>query len=238
VGSNIYTIGVEDGTYVPGVTAESFQNGTHSHTGSASSILDGDTGELLGNWGTASSLRSTLISYSQLLTGSFSDVPAGHYAYDAVTCAIDKGITNGTGSGKFSPDSTCTTGQILTFLYRALEEPAWSGQASLEDAQPTDYFYNSVHWAKEQGLLAGEYSYPSSDCTRAQVVTYLWKLAGSPVVSGGTSFSDVAANSDYAQAVRWAVKNGVTDGTSATTFSPNQICTRAQIVTFLYRVYG
>jgi hypothetical protein len=219
--------------------AMTWYSSTHSQVALSNQLLDVDTGELLGNWGTASSLRSILTNYAQKAaaqSGTFSDVPSSHYAYAAVTWAIDKGITNGTGAGKFSPNSTCTNGQILTFLYRANGSPLASG-SSFSDVSASDYFYAPAYWAKSHSLVSGSKLNPSAPCTRAQVVTYLWKLAGSPAVSGGTSFSDVAANADYAQAVRWAVQNGVTDGTGDGKFSPNSTCTRAQIVTFLYRVY-
>jgi hypothetical protein len=213
---------------------------THEHTALANQLIESFTWELSGNWGTASALRSVLTNYAQeaaVQSGTFSDVSSGHYAYDAVTWAIDQGITNGTGAGKFSPNLTCTTGQILTFLYRANGSPSASG-SSFSDVSASDYFYAPSCWAKIQGLVSGSKLAPSSPCTRAQVVTYLWQLAGSPAVTSSASFTDVPSSASYAQAVQWAVEQGITNGTSTTTFSPDTTCTRGQIVTFLYRAYA
>ena len=158
----------------------------------------------------------------------FDDVAANAYYCDAVQWAVDKGVTSGTSKTAFSPDSTCTQGQILTFLWRANGSPKPAGAVS-----GSQYYAAAVQWAKEQGLLDGAFS-ADSPCTRAMAVTYLWKLAGSPQ-AGASGFKDVAADAACAQAVSWAVEKGVTSGVSADQFAPGRSCTRGQIVTFLYR---
>ena len=314
--------------------------------------------------------------------GGFTDVKAGAYYEDAVKWAVDKEITSGTSATTFSPDSTCTVAQILTFLWRANGSPEPTGRNPFSDISNKDYFYKAAIWATSKGLVSGSKFNGNTPCTRSMVVTYLWKLAGSPVVSsdnekyaalnirgetgneftlsfeaaiqkrgvvqicrdtwddigkpvyhtgvaeqecqliivrpgskvtvssiagialghsdavlaepfpvdgngvfhpqpsetpafmttgnlsedayliegnkqmylvvtndnihkkaltnalGNSSFSDVSPNAVYAQAVVWAVNQGITAGTSDTTFSPNAICTRGQIVTFLYRAMG
>lgn len=166
---------------------------------------------------------------------SFTDVP--NWAKEAVDWAVAKKITNGTSKGKFSPNDTCTTAHILTFLYRAKGAPAVTIANPFTDVKVSDYFYGPAVWAAEQGLVSGNTLDPNAPCTRSAVVTYLWKLAGSPAVQYDNRFTDVAANAEYAQAVAWAVANNVTNGMSRTTFAPANTCTRGQIVTFLYRAY-
>ena len=167
--------------------------------------------------------------------GGFADVLIGSPYAKAIDWAVEKKITNGTSQTTFSPDEECTTAQILTFLWRAMGEPAPAGSANpFSDVKDTDYFYKAALWAREKGLVSGSKFDPDTPCTRASTVTYLWKLAGSPAAQGA-GFSDVPANAPYAQAVAWAVGKGVTNGTSPTTFSPGDTCTRGQIATFLYR---
>ena len=114
-------------------------------------------------------------------------------------------------------------------------EPAPAGSANpFSDVKAEDYFYKAALWAREKGLVSGGKFDPDTPCTRASTVTYLWKLAGSPAAQGG-GFSDVPASASYAKAVAWAVEKGITNGTSPTTFSPGDTCTRGQIVTFLHR---
>ena len=158
----------------------------------------------------------------------FTDVPVGSYYADAVTWAVEEGITAGTGSNTFSPDNTCTTAEILTFLWRANGSPAPAGSdASVPAGQ---YYSDAANWALEQGLT--DRFTPNAPATRLDTVTYLWKLAGSPAAEGETPFTDLTGD---ARAVLWAMNEGITTGTGAATFSPGGICTRAQIVTFLYR---
>ena len=162
--------------------------------------------------------------------GGFTDVKTGDYFADPVLWAVEKKITAGTSATTFAPNATCTQSQILTFLWRAKGEPKPTGTVS-----GTQYYATAAQWAKEQGLTDNFSA--EADCTRAMVVTYLWKLAGSPK-TGTSNFSDVPTNADYAQAVAWAVEQGITSGTGNGRFSPNSTCTRGQIVTFPYRAFA
>lgn len=167
--------------------------------------------------------------------GGFTDVKAGAYYADAVNWAVDKKITSGTTAATFSPNNTCTVGQILTFLWRANGSPAVSGRNPFSDAPSDSYYYKAALWANSKGLVSGGRLNPNAPCTRSMVVTYLWKLSGSPSVKGTAGFTDVPAGAAYGQAVAWAVRQGITSGATETTFNPNGTCTRGQIVTFLYR---
>ena len=171
-------------------------------------------------------------------TPVFTDVPASAYYYDAVLWAVENGVTEGTSATTFSPDMSCTRAQMVTFLWRAAGSPEPVTTTNpFTDVNSGVYYYNAVLWAVEQGITSGTSATtfaPDATCTRAQTVTFLYRAAGSPAVSGG-SFSDVSADAYYADAVAWAVSEGVTVGTSDTTFSPDMNCTRAQIVTFMYR---
>lgn len=168
----------------------------------------------------------------------FTDVPADAYYADAVSWAVENGITNGTSATTFGPDVSCTRAQMVTFLWRAAGSPEpTTANNPFTDVQAGSYYYDAVLWAVEQGITNGTSATtfsPDATVTRGQTVTFLWRANGSPAVSGG-SFSDVAADAYYADAVAWAVSEGITNGTSSTTFSPDMNCTRAQIVTFMYR---
>ena len=172
----------------------------------------------------------------------FTDVPNGAYYEDAVIWAVSEGITSGTTGTTFSPDASCTRGQMVTFLWRAAGSPAPESSVNpFTDVAADAYYYDAVLWAVENGITSGTSATtfaPDATCTRAQIVTFLWRSQASPAAGTANPFTDVAADAYYADAVLWAVANGVTDGTSATTFSPNSDCTRAQIVTFLYRAMG
>ena len=168
----------------------------------------------------------------------FKDVPVDAYYYEAVKWAAEQGITGGVGNGLFAPNQPCTRGQIVTFLWRAAGSPAPKSMSSFADV-PADAFYaKAVAWAVENGITGGtgdgKFS-PDATCTRAQSVTFLYRAAGSPKVSGSAEFGDVATNAYYADAVAWAAKNGITGGIGGGLFGSNNDCTRAQIVTFLYR---
>jgi len=167
-------------------------------------------------------------------SAGFSDVPSDAYYYDAVTWAVECGITSGTSVTTFSPNQNCTVAQILTFLWRTNGGPRPSGSNPFSDVKSTDYYASASIWAYEKGIVPGGTFGGNTPCTRSMAVTYMWKAAGGPSTKT-TNFTDVPAGADYAKAVAWAVEKGITSGTSATTFSPNQICTRAQIVTFLWR---
>ena len=169
----------------------------------------------------------------------FVDVPADAYYYDAVLWAADKEITGGTDAVHFSPDATCTRAQAVTFLWRAAGSPApKSSEMPFTDVAAGSYYETAVLWAVENGITKGTSDTtftPNAKCTRAQIVTFLWRSQKSPASGSVNPFTDVAADAYYANAVLWAVENGITAGTTAATFSPNNDCTRAQIVTFLYR---
>ena len=170
----------------------------------------------------------------------FKDVPVDAYYYEAVKWAAEKGITGGVGNGLFAPNQPCTRAQIVTFLWRAAGSPAPKNMSSFADV-PADAFYaKAVAWAVENGITGGtgdgKFS-PDATCTRAQSVTFLYRAAGSPAVSGTAEFGDVATNAYYADAVAWAAKNGITGGIGGGLFGSGNDCTRAQIVTFLYRNY-
>ena len=164
----------------------------------------------------------------------FTDVAESDYYYAPIQWAVENGVTTGTSATTFSPASTCTTAQILTFLWRAVGSPAPAGENPFSDVAEDVYYADAAVWAHEQGLVSGETFNGDAPCTRSAVVTYLWKLAEEPEAEAA-AFTDVAADADYAQAVAWAVEQGITTGTSDTTFSPDSTCTRGQIVTFLYR---
>ena len=168
----------------------------------------------------------------------FKDVPTDAYYYEAVKWAAEKGITGGVGNGLFAPNQPCTRAQIVTFLWRAAGSPAPKQMSSFTDV-PADAFYaKAVAWAVENGITGGtgdgKFS-PDATCTRAQAVTFLYRASGAPAVSGNAEFGDVATNAYYADAVAWAAKNGITGGIGGGLFGSDNDCTRAQIVTFLYR---
>ena len=168
---------------------------------------------------------------------AFADVPASAYYADAVKWAVEQGITSGTSTNTFSPDMSCTRAQIVTFLWRANGSPKADGANPFTDVSADAYYYDAVLWAVKEGITSGTSATtfaPDMTVTRGQTVTFLYRAAGAPAVSGG-SFADVAADAYYADAVAWAVKEGITSGTGATTFSPDAACTRGQIVTFMYR---
>lgn len=166
---------------------------------------------------------------------TFSDVPAGAYYADAVHWAVEQRITVGTSATTFSPDATCNRAQILSFLWRANGSPEPTIRNPFQDVKDSDYFYKAALWAAEKGMVSGSIFDSAIPCTRASTMEYMWKNVGKPNTTVKTNFIDIPADADYMQAVAWAMENGVTAGTSATTFSPDTICTRGQIVTFLYR---
>ena len=169
----------------------------------------------------------------------FTDVPSGAYYEDAVIWAVKKGITSGTSATTFNPDGSCTRAQAVTFLWRAAGSPEPKSVAMpFTDVPAGSYFEKAVLWAVENGITKGTSDTtfsPDASCTRAQIVTFLWRAGGSPAVSGNSAFSDVASDVYYAAAVAWAEKNGVTGGIGGGLFGSDNTCTRAQIVTFLHR---
>ena len=167
----------------------------------------------------------------------FTDISKSDYFYDAVLWAADKGVTSGVTDTLFAPNASCTRAQMVTFLWRANGSPVVDYAMNFTDVPADAYYADAVRWAVSKGITSGTSATtfaPDMTVTRAQTVTFLYRAAGTPAVSGG-SFADVDANAYYADAVAWAVSEGITSGTSATTFSPDAACTRGQIVTFLYR---
>ena len=171
---------------------------------------------------------------------TFIDVPDSAYYAEAVDWAVAKKITGGIGNKLFGPNDPCTRAQIVTFLWRAAGSPEPKAMSTFVDVSADAYYAKAVAWAVENGITGGtgdgKFS-PDAACTRAQAVTFLWRANGSPAVSGNAAFRDVAANAYYAAAVTWAEKNGITGGIGGGLFGSDHNCTRAQIVTFLYRSY-
>ena len=172
----------------------------------------------------------------------FIDVPAGSYYEDAVIWAVDKGITAGTSATTFNPNGICTRAQAVTFLWRAAGSPAAKSSAMpFTDVKAGSYYETAVLWAVENGITKGTSDTmfsPDATCTRAQIVTFLWRSQKSPAAGMANPFADVAADTYYIDAVLWAVKHNITVGTTFSIFSPDEECTRAQIVTFLYRAHN
>ena len=170
----------------------------------------------------------------------FRDVPTDAYYYEAVKWAQKKGITGGIGDGLFGPNQPCTRAQIVTFLWRAAGAPVVNYAMDLTDVPSDAYYAEAVRWALSQGITTGTADgrfAPDATCTRAQGMTFLFR-ASKASADGAPAFSDVATNAYYAEAVKWATDNGITTGTTSSTFSPGSGCTRAQIVTFLWRLYA
>ena len=188
----------------------------------------------------ASKVEVNAAFVKEVETSPFSDVSTSAYYYEAVKWAQEKGITGGVGNGLFGPNQPCTRAQIVTFLWRAAGSPAPKDMSSFADV-PADAFYaKAVAWAVENGITSGtsdgKFS-PDATCTRAQSVTFLYRASGAPAVSGSAAFSDVVADAYYASAVKWAEKSGITGGIGGGLFGSDNNCTRAQIVTFLFRAY-
>ncbi len=183
-------------------------------------------------------VKATFMEDNSMLN-FFYDVPNGAYFYEAVKWAVKNGITTGVGNDLFAPEQPCTRAQIVTFLWRAAGSPEPKTAVSFADVPAGSYYAKAVAWAIENGITNGmtETTFaPNATCTRGQSVTFLYRaLKGT--ASGSANFTDVKSDAFYADAVNWAVASDVTNGTSNTTFSPNADCTRAEIVTFLYRAY-
>ena len=175
-------------------------------------------------------------------TGVFVDVAEGSYYEEAVDWAVKNGITTGTGNNYFTPDGICTRAQAVTFLWRVAGSPTPKTEAMpFEDVLNGSYYYEAVLWAVENGVTVGTSATtfsPELTCSRAHIVTFLWRAANSPSAKTANPFTDVAADAYYIDAVLWAVKHKITVGTTLSTFSPDEGCTRAQIVTFLYRAHS
>ena len=206
-----------DGKSIGAVRVYTFENVRHAHTIGVSFMKAGGNPQ----------------------TGVFVDVATGSYYEDAVDWAVENGITKGTDDTHFSPDGICTRAQAVTFLWRAAGSPEPETRAMpFADIPVGSYYYDAVLWAVENGITKGTSDTtfsPNMTCTRAQIVAFLWRSEKSPAAGTANPFADVKSTAYYADAVLWAVKENITKGTTNTTFSPDADCTRAQIVTFLYR---
>ena len=206
-----------DGKSIGAVRSYTFENVRHAHTIEVSFMKAGGNPQ----------------------TGVFVDVATGSYYEDAVDWAVENGITTGVSANRFDPNGVCTRAQAVTFLWRAAGSPApRSRTMPFTDVPAGSYYYDAVLWAVENGITKGtsetRFS-PNMTCTRAQIVAFLWRSEKSPAAGSRNPFADVKSTAYYADAVLWAVKEDITKGSTNTTFSPDADCTRAQIVTFLWR---
>lgn len=213
-------------------------NSPEASGGSGGSGSGGSSGGSGGgnNSGTNNSGQPTTPPSGQ---SGFSDVQAGAYYKPAVDWAVEKNITSGKTASLFAPDEACTRAQAVTFLWRAAGSPEpTSSENKFTDVKADAYYYKAVLWAVEKGITSGTSATtfsPDKTVSRAEMATFLWRYAETPAITGTGSFTDVSTSAYYHNAVLWAAEKGITSGTSATTFSPDNNCTRAQIVTFLYR---
>ena len=178
-----------------------------------------------------------------VLTSKFEDVKAGAFYFDPVEWAVGKGLTTGVDETNFGPLTACNRAQVVTFLWRAAGSPEPTiTENPFVDVPAGTFYYKAVLWAVEEDITTGiddSHFNPFGDCTRGQVVTFLWRAMGKPDAAGESTFSDVTVpGAFYYKAVLWAVENGITAGMGDGTFGINAVCNRAQIVTFLYRVYA
>lgn len=185
-------------------------------------------------------ITSSFVKVSETVSENpFADIREGDYFFDAVKWAVNKEITNGLTVDRFAPDSGCTRAQIVTFLWRAAGAPEPGTLSTFTDVPADKYYAKAVAWAIENGVTNGiseNVFGPDDICTRAHSVAFLYRAAKASA-SGNSTFADVDTNAYYAAAVKWATDNGITNGMSAERFGPNETCTRAQIVTFLWRLY-
>ena len=220
-------------------------------TGGTSTVPDFSTayGVVLGDFGFMVNQKNMNNHVTYVLTDEYTvppqppimfiDVPDDAYFKAPVDWAVSKGITKGTGESTFSPEDPCTRGQVVTFLWRAAGEPEPTAAFNrFSDVKEDDYFYKAVLWAIDGSITMGTSDYtfsPDAPCTRAEIVTFLYRYAKGSAAEAANPFTDVASADYFYAPVMWAVANKITTGTSNTTFSPNDTCTRAQVVTFLYR---
>ena len=201
--------------------------------------IDGESVGVVTSYSFENVRKAHTIAVSFATIKIFVDVPAGSYYEDAVDWAVENGITKGTDDTHFSPDGICTRAQAVTFLWRAAGSPKPETRAMpFTDVPVGSYYYDAVLWAVENGITKGTSDTtfsPNMTCSRAQIVTFLWRSEKSPAAGTANPFADVKSTAYYADAVLWAVENDITKGTTNTTFSPDADCTRAQIVTFLWR---
>lgn len=200
------------------------------------------TGKSVSSWGVSYSSFTKIMDGAAVpsasgkpTVGGFSDVTQDSYYADAVLWATNSAIAKGTSANTFSPNDSCTKAEILTFIWRAAGEPTPTISNPFSDVPGGSYYYQAALWAYQNGIVSGPTFAGKTPCTRSLAVTCLWKAVGSPSVSPANQFSDVSSGANYAQAVAWAVNSGVTNGMATNIFSPNAVCSRGQIVTFLYR---
>ena len=183
--------------------------------------------------------RAHTIEVSFTRANEFIDVPTSSYFYEAVMWAVENGVTTGISASRFDPDGICTRAQAVTFLWRAAGSPKPETRTMpFADVPAGSYYYDAVLWAVENGITEGTSDTtfsPDATCSRAQIVTFLWRSEKSPAAGSRNPFTDVKPGAYYLDAVLWAVESGITKGTTAMKFSPDADCTRGQIVTFLWR---
>lgn len=232
----LLTLSVPSSVAVIGERAFGYYNGPNNIE-----LLDGFT--LYGYTGSAAQVyaEENGIPFVSLTGPRFSDVPENAYYAEPVRWAVENGVTVGTGATTFSPNATCTRAQVVTFLWRAFASPEPTAQVNpFADVAADAYYSKAVLWAAERNITSGtapDSFSPDAPCTRAQVVTFLAKAFAQHGDNNELPFTDVDKNAYYYDPICWAYANGITAGTSATTFGPNDACTRAQIVTFLYRAF-
>ncbi len=231
--SSVTSIGEDAFRFVPGILTDVYYGGSEAQWKAieVSNIGNGVLNTAKLHYNSSAPAGSTTPAPT---VGGFTDVKESDYFAQPVLWAVEKGVTSGTSANTFSPNQTCTTGQILTMIWAANGSPKTSGGNPFTDVKESDYFYQAALWAKEKGLVSGAQLNGGNPCTRGSTVEYLWKLAGSPD-AGESKFADAGA---YSKAVAWASSRGITGGTSDTTFSPGQTCTRGQIMTFLYKNFA
>ena len=212
------------------------------------------SGYTFGGWYSDSALTNAVTSitldtdaavyakWTAVSINPFKDVNAGDYFFNAVQWAFGKNIATGLTASAFAPNAACTRAQTVSFLWRAMGSPEPAGSSNpFKDVSSDAYYCKAVLWAAEKGIAlgtSGSTFSPNATVTRGQAVTFLWRAAGKPTASGTNPFKDVADGDYCRSAVLWAVSNGITNGTGAASFSPAAPCTRAQIITFLYRYLG
>lgn len=179
---------------------------------------------------------------SSIQSNPFNDLKEGYYYINAVVWAVKNGITAGVTATQFNPEGECTRGQVVTFLWRAMWKPQPGSTSGVFTDLEEGYFYeDAVLWAYENGITAGTSQNtfsPNNTVTRGQFVTFLWRLKGKPSSTVDNPFEDVSDDLYYTPAILWAYENGITAGTSATTFEPDKVCLRQEVVTFLYRAFN
>ena len=207
---------------------------THTCSACGDSYTDGETEALGHAWKGTGCTRCDAVRKNP-----FVDVSEDSYYLDAVLWAVERGITTGTSATTFNPDGACVRAQVVTFLWRAAGSPEpVITENPFVDVPMDEYYYKAVLWAYGNKITAGvdaNHFGPNAPCTREQVVTFLWSAMGKPASTAEIPFTDVKAEDYFCSAVAWAVEKGVTSGISATEFGVSHTCTRAQIVTFLYK---